>query len=114
MNEPEPSKFEQTRQSFVKIIRHKTDMEEKIMALIKHPDATGSQIMEARQALLGVDEPLRRVVTALREKYPYPTISVITRPWHRQEYDRYDEAIMGKTRAHDRTGEEDSRSLEKE
>jgi hypothetical protein len=114
MNEPEPSKFEQTRQSFVKIIRHKTDMEEKIMALIKHPDATGSQIMEARQALLGVDEPLRRVVTALREKYPYPTISVITRPWHRQEYDRYDEAIMGAPRAHDRTGEEDSRSLEKE
>jgi hypothetical protein len=114
MNEPQPSKFEQTRQSFVKIIRHKTDMEEKIMALIKHPDATGSQIMEARQALLGVDEPLRRVVTALREKYPYPTISVITRPWHRQEYDRYDEAIMGAPRAHDRTGEEDSRSLEKE
>ena len=114
MYEPQPSKFEQTRQSFVKIIRHKIDMEEKIMALIKHPDATGSQIMEARQALLGVDEPLRRVVTALREKYPYPTISVITRPWHRQEYDRYDEAIMGAPRAHDRTGEEDSRSLEKE
>ena len=45
MYEPQPSKFEQTRQSFVKIIRHKTDMEEKIMALIKHPDATGSQIM---------------------------------------------------------------------
>lgn len=109
MNEPEPSKFEQTRQSFVKIIRHKTDMEEKIMALIKHPLASGEQIMEARELLLGVDEPLRRVVTALREKYPYPTISVITRPWHRQEYDRYDEAIMGASRAHDRTGEEDSR-----
>jgi hypothetical protein len=105
MNEPEPSKFEQTRQSFVKIIRHKTDMEEKIMALIKHPDATGSQIMEARQALLGVDEPLRRVVTALREKYPYPTISVITRPWHRQEYDRYDEAIMGTFRPDSRESE---------
>ena len=114
MNEPQPSKFEQTRQSFVKIIRHKTDMEEKIMALIKHPDATGSQIMEARQALLGVDEPLRRVVTALREKYPYPTFTTLTRPWHKPEYDRYDQAIMGAPRAHDRTGEEDSRSLEKE
>ena len=113
MNEPEPSKFEQTRQSFVKIIRHKIDMEETIMALIKHPLASGEQIMEARELLLGVDEPLRRVVTALREKYPYPTIR-ITRPWHRQEYDRYDEAIMGASRAHDRTGEEDSRSLEKE
>lgn len=105
MNEPEPSKFEQTRQSFVKIIRHKTDMEEKIMALIKHPDATGSQIMEARQALLGVEEPMRRVVTALREKYPYPTISVITRPWHREEYDKYDEKIMGASRTASRESE---------
>jgi hypothetical protein len=105
MNEPQPSKFEQTRQSFVKIIRHKTDMEEKIMALIKHPLASGEQIMEARELLLGVDEPLRRVVTALREKYPYPTISVITRPWHRQEYDRYDEAIMGAPTTDAREGE---------
>ena len=108
MYEPQPSKFEQTRQSFVKIIRHKADMEEKIVALIKHPDATGSQIMEARQALLGVEEPLRRVVTALREKYPYPTISVITRPWHRQEYDRYDEKIMGAFRTDSREGEENN------
>ena len=108
------TKFESSRLSFVTIMRHKRYMEEKVMELIKHPDATGSQIMEARELLLGVEEPMRRVVTALREKYPYPTISVITRPWHKPEYDKYDEAIMGAPRAHDRTGEEDSRSLEKE
>ena len=106
MNEPQPSKFEQTRQSFAKIIRHKTDMEEKIMKLLKHPDATGSQIMMARELLLGVEEPMRKVVTALREKYPYPTISVVTRPWHRQEYDKY-ETSVDKTRAHDSASEED-------
>jgi hypothetical protein len=110
----EVSKLGEVRKSFVTITRLQADLERKVMKILKHPDATGSQINEARQALLGVEEPMRRVVTALREKYPYPTISTLTRPWHRQEYDIYDEAIMGKTRAHDRTGEEDSRSLEKE
>jgi hypothetical protein len=89
-------------------------MEAAAMKLLTHPDATTEQIMEVRRALLAVHAPMERTVTALREKYPYPTISLATRPWHRKEYDRYDEAIMGTTRAHDRTGEEDSRSLEKE
>ncbi len=89
MNEPQPSPVEQTRQSFMKIIRHKQDMEAKIIELIKHPDATGSQIMEARQALLGVEEPMRGVVTALREKYPYQGISYAPRPWHKPEFDKY-------------------------
>lgn len=110
----EVSKLDEVRKSFVKIIRHKDDVKAEAWKLFKHPDSTGSEITEARRILLGVEEPLRRVVTALRKQYPYPTISMATRPWHKEEYDRYDEAIMGKTRAHDRTGEEDSRSLEKE
>ena len=101
----EVSKLDEVRKSFVTIIRHKADMEAKIMKLLKHPDATGSQIMMARGLLLGVEEPMRRAVTALREKYPYAPISVVTRPWHRQEYDRYDEAIMGAPTTHAREGE---------
>ena len=88
------SKLDEVRKSFVNIVRMKDDMEDKVMKLIKHPDATGSQINEARQALLGVEEPMRRVVTALRKKYPYPTISLVTRPWHRGEYDKYDQTII--------------------
>ena len=104
MYEPQPSKMEQMRQSFVKIIRHKQDMEDGAMKLLMHPDATTEQIMEVRQALLAVHAPMERTVTALRKKYPYPPISLATRPWHREEYDKYDQAIMGTTPDDDRTG----------
>ena len=99
------TKFESARLSFVTIIRHKNDMEEKIMALLKHPDATTDQIVMARELLLGLEEPLRRVITALREQYPYPTFSTLTRPWHKPEYDKYDQKIMGSPTADAREGE---------
>lgn len=107
------SKFERTRQSFVKIIRHRQDMEVAAMKLLTHPDATTEQIMEVRRALLAVHAPMERTVTALREKYPYPTISLATRPWHRKEYDKYDQAIMGTTRAHVGASEETETTLER-
>jgi len=112
--QPQPSPMEQTRQSFVKIIRQKNEIEECVLKLIKHPDTTGSQITEVRRAMLAVEESLHRVIPALRKQYPYPTISMVTRPWHRQEYDKYDQAIMGASRAHDSASEEDSTTHEKE
>lgn len=95
MYEPQPSKMEQARQSFVKIIRHKQDLELEVIKLLKHPAATGAQIMEARQALLGVEEPLGRAVRKLREKYPYLGISYAPRPWHKPEFDKYMEVKNG-------------------
>lgn len=92
MNE---SKMEQLRQSFVKILRHKQDMEDGAMKLLKHPDTTGSQIMEVRQALLAVEEPLGRAVRELRQKYPYQGISYAPRPWHKPEFDKYMEVQDG-------------------
>jgi hypothetical protein len=89
------SKMEQMRQSFVKILRHRQDMEAKVMKLLKHPDATGSQIMEARGALLGVEEPLGRVVRELRKVYPYRGFSDAPRPWHKSEFDKYMEVNDG-------------------
>jgi hypothetical protein len=89
MNEPQPSKMEQLRQSFVKIIRHKQDIELEVIKLLKNPAATGAQIMEAREAMLGVEEPLGRAVRKLREKYPYLSISYAPRPWHKPEFDKY-------------------------
>jgi len=109
----EVSKLDEVRKSFVTIIRYKQDMEAQAWKLFKHPDSTGEQIMEARRALRGVEEPLGRVITALRKQYPYPTISMATRPWHKPEYDRY-ETSVDKTRAHDSASEEDSTTHEKE
>ena len=95
MNEPQPSKMEQLRQSFVRIIRHKQDIELEVIKLLKNPAATGAQIMEARQAMLGVEEPLGRVVRKLRKKYPYLGISYAPRPWHKPEFDKYMEVKDG-------------------
>ena len=95
MNEPQPSKMEQMRQSFVKIIRHKQDMEAAAIKLLMHPDATTEQIMEVRQALLAVHAPMERSITALREKYPYQGISYAPRPWHKPEFDKYMEVKDG-------------------
>jgi len=89
MYEPQPSKMEQARQSFVKIIRHKQDMEAAAMKLLMHPDATTEQIMEVRRALLAIHAPMERSITALREKYPYQGISYAPRPWHKPEFDKY-------------------------
>ena len=90
------TKFEQARQRFVQIIRHKTEMEERVMKLLKHPATTGSQIMEARQHLLAIEEPLARAVTKLREKYPYIPFGLnTTRPWHKPEFDKYDLRVKG-------------------
>jgi hypothetical protein len=92
-------KFEQMRQSFVKILRHKQNMEDGAMKLLKHPAATGSQIMEVRQALLAIEEPLGRAVRELRKRYPYNSISHVSRPWlcHwlRSEFDKYMEVKDG-------------------
>ena len=74
------------------------------MKILKHPDSTKEQIMEVRRVMLVVEESLHRVIPALRVKYPYRGFSDAPRPWHKPEYDRYDQAIMGTTRAHDRTG----------
>ena len=101
----EPTKFEQTRLSFAKIIRQKNEIEECVLKLIKHPDTTESQIMEVRQAMLAVEESLHRVIPALRAKYPYPTFSALTRPWHKPEYDKYDQKNMGSPTTHAREGE---------
>jgi hypothetical protein len=95
MYEPQPSLMEQARQSFVKIIRHKQDMEDGAMKLLKHPDATGEQIMKAREMLLRVEEPLGNAVRKLREKYPYQGISYAPRPWHKPEFDKYMEVRDG-------------------
>ena len=89
------SKLNEVRKSFATIILHKQDMEAEAMKLFKHPAATGSQIMEARRAMLAIEEPLGRAVRKLREQYPYPTISMATRPWHRPEYDIYMEVRDG-------------------
>jgi len=89
------SKLNEVRKSFATIILHKQDMEAEAMKLFKHPAATGSQIMEARRAMLAIEEPLGRAVRKLREQYPYPTISMATRPWHKPEYDIYMEARDG-------------------
>ena len=91
----ELTKFEATRLSFAKIIRQKNEIEECVLKLIKHPDTTGSQITEVRRAMLAVEESLHRVIPALRAKYPYPTFSTLTRPWHKPEYDRYMEVKDG-------------------
>jgi len=93
MYEPQPSLMEQARQSFVKIIRHKQDMEDGAMKLLKHPDATGEQIMKAREMLLRVEEPLGNAVRKLREKYQ--GISYAPRPWHKPEFDKYMEVRDG-------------------
>lgn len=95
MYEPQPSKMEQARQSFVKILRHKQDMEDGAMKLLKHPDATGSQIMEVRRALLAIEEPLGSAVRKLRERYPYQGISYAPRPWNKPEFDKYMEVKDG-------------------
>jgi hypothetical protein len=108
------SKMEQLRQSFVKIIRHKQDIELEVIKLLKNPAATGAQIMEARQAMLGVEEPLGRAVRKLRERYPYHGFtSDVTRPWHKPEYDRY-ETTVDKTSGDDRTGRATETIFEKE
>jgi len=112
--QPQPSKMEQTRQSFVRLINHKNEAEDGVLKILKHPDSTGEQIMEVRRVMLVVEESLHRVIPALRKQYPYPTISMVTRPWHKQEYDKYDQAIMGASRAHDSASEEDSTTFEKE
>lgn len=95
MNEPQVSLMEQARRSFVRILRHKQDMEDGAMELIKHPDSTGFQIMEAREMLLNVEKPLGDAVRKLREKYPYSGISYAPRPWHKPEFDKYMEASNG-------------------
>jgi hypothetical protein len=89
------SKMEQLRQSFVKILRYKQDMEAAVMKLLKHPDATRSQIMTARQALLSAEEPFGRAVRELRQRYPYQGISYVPRPWHKPEFDKYMEVQDG-------------------
>ena len=93
--QPQPSPMERARQSFVKIIRHKQDMEDGAMKLLKHPDATGEQIMKAREMLLRVEEPLGNAVRKLREKYPYQGVSYAPRPWHKPEFDKYMEVKDG-------------------
>lgn len=95
MNKPQPSKREQLRQLFLKILNDKREMEDKVLRLLKHPDSTGSQIMEARQALLAVEEPLGIAVRKLREKYPYQVISYAVTPWCRPEFDKYMEVKNG-------------------
>ena len=107
------SKFELARQSFVRIMRHKQEMEEHTIKLLRHVDATADQVMMVRQWLLDIEEPLGKVVRELRKQYPYPTISLATRPWHRQEYNKY-ETSVDKTRAHDSANEEDSTTHEEE
>jgi len=89
MYEPQPSLMEQARQAFMRILRHKQDMEDGAMKLLKHPDSTGEQIMKAREMLLRVEEPLGNAVRKLREQYPYQGISYAPRPWHKPEYDKY-------------------------
>lgn len=94
--QPQPSKFEQTRLSFAKIIRQKNEIEECVLKLIKHPDTTGSQITEVRRAMFAVEESLHRVIPTLREKYPYAPIGgSMTRPWHKPEFDKYMEVRDG-------------------
>ena len=95
MYEPQPSLMEQARQSFVKIMRHKQDMEDGAMKLLKHPDATSEQIMKVREMLLAVEEPLGRAVRKAREKYPYQGISYAPRPWNKTEFDKYMEVKDG-------------------
>lgn len=89
------SPMEQTRQSFVRLIRHKNEVEECVLKLIKHPDTTGSQITEVRRAMLAVEESLHRVIPTLRAKYPYRGFSDAPRPWHKPEFDKYMEVKDG-------------------
>jgi hypothetical protein len=105
MNEPKPSPMEQARQTFVRLIRHKNEAEKGVLKLLKHPDTTGAQISEVRRMMLALEESLHRVIPVLRAKYPYRGFSDAPRPWHRQEYDRYDEAIMGAPTTDAREGE---------
>lgn len=107
------SPMEQARQAFVRLIRHKNEAEDGVLKILKHPDTTGSQISEVRRMMLAVEKSLHRVIPALRKQYPYPTISMATRPWHKPEYDKY-ETSVDKTRAHDSASEEDSTIHEKE
>lgn len=112
MYEPQPSKMEQMRQTFVRLIRHKNEIEECVLKLMKHPDTTAAQIAEVRRAMLALEESLNRVIPTLRKQYPYPTISMVTRPWHKREFDRYDQAIMDTPRAHDSASGETETTLE--
>ena len=84
------SPMEQARQVFVRLIRHKNEAEEGVLKLLKHPDTTGAQIAEVRQMMLALEESLRRVIPALRAKYPYRGFSDAPRPWHKPEYDKYE------------------------
>ncbi len=95
MYEPQPSPMERARQSFVKIIRHKQDMEDGAMKLLKHPDATEEQIMKAREMLIAIEEPLGNAVRKLRAKYLYVPISPNIRPWYKPEFDKYMEVRDG-------------------
>ncbi len=85
------SKMGQARQSFVKMVRNKAEMEAHAMALFINPNATPKQIVEARALLLGITKPLSNAVTTLRNKYPYQGVSNSPRPWHRGEFNMYDQ-----------------------
>ena len=89
------SPMEQARQIFVRLIRHKNESEEGVLKLLKHPDTTGAQISEVRQMMLAVEKSLRKVIPALRAKYPYRGFSDAPRPWHKPEYDKYMEVKDG-------------------
>ena len=79
------------RQSFVKMVRNKAEMETHAMALFIDPDATPEQIAQAREMLLGITKPMTNAVTTLRNRYPYvPVILSNHRPWHRGEFNKYD------------------------
>jgi len=75
---------------FKEIMDLKREADRKLLVLMAHPDVTAEQLVRANKSCLAMDTALKEGVTKLREKHP-ANKSIVTLPWNRPEFDKYDE-----------------------
>ena len=67
--------------------------EEKVMEMMRHPEATADYFVEMHTAIQKSESMLRRAVTKVRKAYPPRGGYFINHPWHDPKFDRYDDSL---------------------
>lgn len=87
-------KLTKCKEMWKNTMQHRAKAERLTLELMRHPDADAEHFVQAHRSMQAAESLMHQAVTGLRRVFTkHPSEYFLQHPWHKDEYNRYDEAL---------------------
>lgn len=87
-------KLAKCKEMWKNTMQHRAKAEHLTLQMMRHPEANAEHFMQVHKSMQAAESLMRQAVTGLRRVFPsHHSAYFLQHPWHKDEYNRYDEAL---------------------